>query len=195
MGSDEHRESDHDAVPRKQDGVDAQDGETSPLILFRFLCALFVAWAMNWAFSRPEASLLLEEMPETAFIAPIAGALVGFVNLAKRQGWGFVVAVANGIWAGVLAVFLTGIILLGANVFGVSTIGDPDFDFMADRMAENVQVLVDTIALPGLLVVCIGAGAVVGVVTEFIHWALVRLRRHRGVKERNMRKAHRPSMY
>lgn len=177
------------------DRADARRGEDATVILFRILCALFVAWAMNWAFSRPEAAALLEELPEAAIVAPIAGALVGFVNLAKRQGWGVIVAVANGIWAGILAVIMTGIILLTLSVLDTSRIGDTDFDFVAAKMAETVAIIVDRAATPGLLVLCIGAGAVVGVITELVHWALVRLRRHRGVKERNTRRAHRPSMY
>lgn len=165
------------------------------MIVFRILCAVFVAWAMNVAFARPEAAALIDEMPEAAIVAPIAGALVGFVNLAKRQGWGVIVAVANGIWAGVLSVFLTGILLIFLRVLDTARIGDVDYEFLADRMSENVITLVDTGGTVGLLVICIGAGAIVGVLTELVHWAMVRLRRYRGVKERNDRRAHRPSMY
>ncbi|MEM9146496.1 MAG: hypothetical protein AAGC57_09875 [Pseudomonadota bacterium] len=165
------------------------------MVLFRLICAIFLAWAMNWAFSRPAALPLLEEMPETAFIAPLAGAIVGAINLARRQGWGLVVAIANGIWAGVLAVFVTAVLLLGAGLLDTARIGDVDFEFAADRFSETVALLVDLMGVPGFLVLCIGAGALVGVITEIIHWALVRLRRNRGLKDRNTRRAHRPSMY
>lgn len=165
------------------------------MIVFRILCAVFVAWAMNVAFSRPEAAALIEEMPEAAVVAPIAGAFVGFINLAKRQGWGMIVAVANGIWAGVLSILLTGLMIIVLKVIDTARIGDVDYEFLADRMSENVITLVDTGGTLGLLVICIGAGAIVGVLTELLHWAMVRLRRYRGVKERNNRRAHRPSMY
>ncbi len=166
------------------------------MLVFRILCALFVAWAINWALSRPEAALLNEEIPDFAAIAPFAGALVGFVNLAKRQGWGGIVAVANGIWAGFLTLVLTGVIFVFfAAADSTARVGDTDTDFVFKIISESVAQVVDQLASLPLLVLCFGATAVVGLVTEVIHWALVKLRKRRGLKERNTRRAHRPSMY
>lgn len=165
------------------------------MLLFRVLCAVFVAWAMNWAFSRPEAALLREEIPEFAAIAPVAGALVGFVNLARRQGWGGVVAIANGMWAGFLTLVLTSVIYIFIDVFDTSRVGDVKLDFIFGLIAGGVADIVDQLASFPLMVVCIGSTAVVGIVTEIIHWALVKLRKRKGIKERNDRRVHRPSMY
>lgn len=166
------------------------------MLVFRILCALFVAWAVNWSLSRPEAALLREEIPEFAAIAPFAGALVGFVNLAKRQGWGGVVAIANGMWAGFLTLVITSVIfVLAAAGDSFARVGDTDTGFIGQILAENTALVVDMLASFPLLIVCIGATAVVGLVTEVIHWALVRLRKRRGIKERNDRRAQRPSMY
>jgi hypothetical protein len=165
------------------------------MLLFRVLCAGFVAWAMNWAFSRPEAALLREEIPEFAAIAPLAGALVGFVNLAKRQGWGGIVAIANGMWAGFLSLIMTGVIYVFLDVFDTSRVGDIDTGFIGGLIQAAVADVVDQLASFPLLVVTIGATAVVGLLTEFIHWVLVKLRKRRGLKERNTKRMERPSMY
>ncbi|GMG84727.1 hypothetical protein LNKW23_39430 [Paralimibaculum aggregatum] len=166
------------------------------MLLYRALCALFVAWAMNWSFSRPEAELLRNEIPEFAAIAPFAGALVGFVNLARRQGWGGIVAVANGMWAGFLSIVITSVIFVFTRAAdSTARVGDTDTDFVFKIISESVAEVVDNLASFPLLVLCIGASAVVGLVTEVIHWALVKLRKRKGLKERNDRRAHRPSMY
>lgn len=166
------------------------------MLLYRALCALFVAWAMNWSFSRPEAELLREEIPEFAAIAPFAGALVGFVNLARRQGWGGIVAVANGMWAGFLSVVLTSVIFVITRATdSTARVGDTNTDFLGKVISESVALVIDQLASFPLLVLCLGSAAVVGLVTEVIHWALVKLRKRKGIKERNTRRAHRPSMY
>ncbi|MGF1446619.1 MAG: hypothetical protein ACFBRM_10520 [Pikeienuella sp.] len=166
------------------------------MLVFRLICGLFVAWAVNWAFSRPEAELVREEMPEFIAIAPFAGALVGFVNLAKRQGWGGIVAIANGMWAGFLTLVLTSVVFtFSVTVDSMAKIGDTDTAFLFKVISESVALVIDTVGSFPLLVLLIGSTAVVGIVTELIHWALVKLRKRRGVKDRNTRRAHRPSMY
>ena len=89
------------------------------MLIFRLICAVMVAWALNWVLARPEAAFLVAEIPEMIIIGPIAGAVVGFFNLAKRQGWGLIVAVANGIWTGLLVIGLAGFIYLSIQMFGV----------------------------------------------------------------------------
>ncbi len=165
------------------------------MLLFRVLCAIFVAWAVNWAMGRPEAAALQEDLPEFVAIAPFAGALVGFINLAKRQGWGGIVAVANGMWAGVLTMLLTMMIYSGLAMFGTPGIGDFDLAFLMGLFSEAIVEVVDRLASFPLVIVTLGACSVVGLVTEIIHWALVRLRRRRGVKQRNTRRMQKPSMY
>ena len=68
------------------------------MLIFRLLCAILVAWAINLILARPEAATLIAEVPEMTYIGPFAGAVVGFFNLAKRQGWGLIVSVVNGMW-------------------------------------------------------------------------------------------------
>ncbi|MEO1472285.1 MAG: hypothetical protein AAFV86_24930, partial [Pseudomonadota bacterium] len=82
------------------------------MLTFRVICAVLMAWAVNWVMSRPEAVPLISELPIMATIGPIAAAGVGFVNLASRQGWGVVVAVANGVWAGLLSIVVSGVLYM-----------------------------------------------------------------------------------
>ena len=165
------------------------------MLLFRVLCAIFVAWAINWAMGRPEAAALQQDTPEFVAIAPFVGALVGFVNLAKRQGWGGIVAIANGMWAGVLTMLVSMLLFAGLAAFGTPGIGDFDFAFILGLFSEAIVEVVDRIASFPLVIVTLGACSVVGLVTEMIHWALVRLRRRRGIKNRNTRRMQKPSMY
>lgn len=165
------------------------------MLLFRILCALFMAWGINFALSRPEGALLREEVPEFAAIAPLMAALFGFISLAKRQGWGPVVALANGIWACFLTLFFSGVAYVAFDLSDTARVGDVKFEFIANIMSENVALVVDQLSNFALLLFCFGTSAVVGVITELIHWALVKIRERRGVKERNMKRAERPSMY
>ncbi|MGF1500504.1 MAG: hypothetical protein ACFBSD_01695 [Paracoccaceae bacterium] len=165
------------------------------MLVFRILCAIAMAWAMNWTLSRPAADLLNEEIPEFGAIMPWVAALIGFVNLAPRQGWGGIVAVANGVWAGVLSVALCAASYLFVAVLDTSRLGNVDSHFLGNLMMKTTADLFDLLATMELFVACVSATAIVGVVTEVLHWALVKLRELRGIKERNERRAHRPSMY
>lgn len=150
------------------------------LLLFRVICAIFVAWAMSWAVARPEASLLVEEVDRFASVAPVAGGLVGFFTLSKRQGWGVIVAVANGLWAGVLSLLFTTFILIFLGVREASQQSlEFDFDHLMRVMSEETQVIVDHLSYLPFVVIAVTATAVVGIVTEIIHWALVRMRKRR----------------
>lgn len=150
------------------------------LLVFRVICAVLVAWAMNWAMGRPEAATIQEEVPLYAAIVPLAGAIVGFLNLAKRQGWGFIVAVANGLWAGALSLFLAGFITVAIMVEDASRDSIAfNFENLLRVMARETADIVDRVAYLPLIVVALGATAVVGLVSEVIHWALVRLRKRR----------------
>lgn len=147
------------------------------MILFRILCAVLLAWAVNWSLARPEAQELVRSVPELTVLAPLAAAMVGYFNLAIRQGWGVIVAFANGVWAGVLAIFLTGTIhmsiILVQNLRGGIIQSFNDF---LTVFGETVEPLVAQLGNLQLLIVSLGATSVVGVVTEVLHWLLVRFR-------------------
>ena len=147
------------------------------MLTFRFVCAILMAWAVNWALSRDEAAQLLQEIPDAEVLGPIAGATIGYFNLAVRQGWGFIVAFANGIWAGFLSILLSGVFIVVLTVIeSVRTNAIRDFETFMVAFGEIVQPLLDEVANVPLLVVSLGATAIVGVVTEVIHWLLVKLR-------------------
>jgi hypothetical protein len=151
------------------------------MLVYRLLCAVLMAWAVNWALSRPEAQEMLQTLPEMKTLGPIAGATVGYFNLAVRQGWGFIVAFANGIWAGVLSILLAGIFdITFVTIEGVRTNTVKDFENFMALFGETVRPLLDEVANVPLLVVSLGATALVGAVTEVIHWVLVRVRARRG---------------
>lgn len=150
------------------------------MLVFRIMCAILVAWATNWALARSEAASLLIEIPEMQTLGPLAGAVVGYFNLAVRQGWGFVVAFANGIWAGVLAIMLAGIFYMSLMLF-LNIRGNviSDFDGFVRNFGELVEPLIQQLINPPLIIVSLGATALVGVLSEVIHWLLVRVRQRK----------------
>lgn len=151
------------------------------MLVFRVLCAILMAWAVNWSMSRDEAAELLQSLPEMATLAPIAAALVGYFNLSVRQGWGFIVAFANGVWAGVLAIILAGVLyMVLVIVQGIRTNLIKNFDNFLNVFSDSVQPLLTEVANVPLVTVSLGASAVVGVVTEIVHWLLVRVRERNG---------------
>ncbi len=153
------------------------------MLVFRILCAVLMAWGVNWALSRPEAVVMLQELPEMATYAPIAAGVVGYFNLAVRQGWGFIVAFANGIWAGVLSVFLSGTLYMFILVVdSIRRNVIRDFDQFLRVFSDAVDPLIEQVFNVPLLIVSLATTAVVGVVTEVLHWALVRMRQ-RGSRE------------
>ena len=151
------------------------------MIIFRIVCAILLAWAVNWSLSRDEAAELVRVLPEMLVLGPIAGAIVGFANLAVRQGWGFIVAFANGVWAGVLAILLSGVLYLVVEIVrAISTNVVRTFDNFLNVFGSLVQPLLDSVVNIPLLTVSLGAGALVGVITEVIHWVLVRMKARKG---------------
>lgn len=149
------------------------------MLLFRFICGILMAWAINVALAQPEAALLIKEAPDFEVMASIAGAFVGFANLAVRQGWGLIVAVANGIWSGVLTIFISIFLyLVAVPVLTSWRIIDHFNDFMR-IVSQALEPLLLLVIDAQLLIVVLIACAVVGVVTEVIHWALVHLMRRK----------------
>lgn len=154
------------------------------MLIFRLICAALVAWAVNWVIGQPVAANLLELVPEMEYIAPLAGALVGFVALAKRQGWGVIVAVANGLWTMLLTVGAAWLIFLAVKMVDHLAHGlIADFENFLRILAVEVEPLAEgwvDLRLTGAL---LAATVVVGIITEILHWILVRLRKERGEDE------------
>lgn len=148
------------------------------MLVFRILCAILVAWAINWTLSRPEAAAMLRELPQMAAIGPLAGALVGYFNLAVRQGWGFVVAVSNGIWSGVLSVILSGGLFIAVDIVQALRQNQiHTFEQVMRLIGDNLTPLFDLALDFPLLTMTVTATASAGVLSEGVHWTLVRLRR------------------
>ena len=151
------------------------------MLLFRVICAVVVAWAVNWVMSQPVAATLLELVPEMRVIAPLAGAFIGFVALAKRQGWGLVVAAANGVWTMLMTVAVAWFIYLVVTLFDhlVHGLISDSENFLRILGAENEPVA-EAWVDARLLGILLAATMVASLITEALHWILVRLRRERG---------------
>ena len=124
------------------------------------------------------------EIPQMIYIGPIAGAVVGFFNLAKRQGWGLIVSVVNGMWTGVMAIALAGFMYLAMRMFNVvwhNLINEFD-DFMR-VLGQEAQPLIERSTEFRLIGLTVAATAVTGILSEILHWTMVRLRRYRGDEE------------
>lgn len=149
------------------------------MLIFRFLCAVLMAWAINVALARPEAAALAEEAQEFLFLGPLSAGFVGFFNLAKRQGWGVIVAVANGVWAGILTL----IVAVALYVMVIEVLGNyraiAEYDDFARLFSGAAEPVLEVLLDVPLLSVVIVTTAVVGVLTEILHWCLVRLLRNK----------------
>ena len=149
------------------------------MILFRLACALLLAWAVNWTLGQEEAAALLAEFPEMELIGVVAAVWVGAFSLARRQGWGLIVAVANGVWAGVLTVTLSGIVFLVVLMLkNVGVVGS--FRRWMEMFESDAEPVLEQITNFPLWLKTLAACVLVGIVTEAIHWALVQIRKARG---------------
>ncbi len=154
------------------------------MLAFRLICALMVAWAINWVLARPEAAVLVAEVPEMTVIGPIAGAVVGFFNLAKRQGWGLIVSVANGMWTGLLTIGLSGFIYLTLRMASITWHNLlKDFEAFMRVLGSEAEPLIVVSTDLRLVAITVGVTAFTGVISEVLHWCLVRIRRMRGDDE------------
>ena len=128
--------------------------------------------------------MLVAEIPQMIIIGPIMGALVGFFYLAKRQGWSPVVAVVNGIWAGLLTIALSGFVYLAIRMFGVVWHNlIKDFEAFMRVLGSEAGPLIEMSTDFWLIGITIGAVTVTSFLSEILHWSLVRLRRYRGEEE------------
>ena len=154
------------------------------MLVFRMICAVMVAWAINLVLARPEAAVLVAEIPQMIYIGPIAGAVVGFFNLAKRQGWGLIVSVVNGMWTGVMTIALAGFIYLAMRMFNVVWHNIiKDFEAFMRVLGSEAVPLIEISTDFRLIGITIGATAVTGIISEVLHGVLIRLRRYRGDDE------------
>ena len=151
------------------------------MLVFRIICAVMVAWAINLVLARPEAAVLVAEVPQMVYIGPAAGAVVGFFNLAKRQGWGLIVSVANGMWTGVMTIGLAGFIYLTMRMLNVVMSNMvKDFGAFLRVLGSEAKPLIDISTDFRLIGITVAAVTVTGIISEILHWVMVRLRRYRG---------------
>ncbi len=154
------------------------------MLVFRVICAVMVAWAINLVLARPEAAVLVAEVPQMIYIGPIAGAVVGFFNLAKRQGCSLIVSVANGMWTGVMTIGLAGFMYLTMRMLNVVVHNMvKDFEAFLRVLGSEAAPLVEISTDLRLIAITVGAVTVTGIISEILHWIMVRLRRYRGDDE------------
>ena len=147
------------------------------MLVFRIVCAAAVAWAVAWVLSQPQAGQLLRAIPEMGMLAPIAGAYIGAFNLAARQGWGLVVALANGVWAGILAIVASGVLFMAVGMARGLAAGDVSGGGrFFDRFGDTLELLLVELGDATLLLLSLAATAAAGILTELIHWLMVRVR-------------------
>ena len=153
------------------------------MIIFRVVCAILGAWAINIVLARPEAAALLVDVPEFSVIGPIAGAVTGFMNLPKRKGLGLIVSTANGAWTAVLTIALAAFIYLTMQM-GNSLVHGlvRDFENFLRILGTEAKPLIETMSNLRFIGLIIGAMAVAGFISEVIYWFLERIRRLRGIE-------------
>ncbi len=154
------------------------------MLVFRFACAILMAWAINWCLARPEAAFLIEEVDEMIYIGPLAGALTGFFMLWKRQGNGVLIGTANGVWIGLLTIALAAGMYLAAEMWGVVAQGlIKDFEHFMRALSAASKPLIETMTAFWLFGITLAATAVVGLATELLRWCLRWARKARGEEE------------
>ena len=153
------------------------------MLVFRVICAIMVAWAINLVLAQPVAATLIAEVPQMTYIGPMAGAVVGFINLANRQGWGLIVSVANGMWTGVMTIALAGFIYVAVSMSRYVVYQVKDFGAFMRILGSEAEPLIEIATDYRLIGFTIAATAVTGFLSEVLHWTLLRLRRYRGDEE------------
>lgn len=151
------------------------------MLLFRAICAaslmlgFYVAHLID-----PGTEQQLRYMPT---IALVTAGMVGFGNLATRQGWGLIVAVVNGLWAGLATIVLASVAFVAVHMVAeLYAIGGVTFPvFLETFDATIADLLGQAYEVRNLLVhlvICVA----VGVVTEIVHWLLVHVRHARAAR-------------
>jgi hypothetical protein len=150
------------------------------MLVFRFLCAGVLVWSVAWVLSRPEAAPMLRDVPQMGALGPITAAYIGGFTLAVRQGWGFIVALANGVWAGVLTIVGSGVLYMAVELARTIAAGEVSgIGGFFDRFGETLDLLLAQLGDAPLLMLTLAATACAGLLTEIVHWLMVRVRGRR----------------
>lgn len=154
------------------------------MLVFRFACAILMAWAINWCLARPEAAFLIEEVEEMRYMGPLAGALVGFFILYKRQGNGLIIGTLNGLWIGLLTIAVAGAMYLTVEMWGVVAQGlIKNFEHFLRALSAASKPLIETLSDVWLFAITLGATTLVGLVSEVLRQCLRWARKARGEEE------------
>jgi hypothetical protein len=154
------------------------------MIVFRLICVILVSWAINLVLSRPEAAVLIEEVPEMAIIGPLAGAVVGLMYLPKRRGGGVIVMTVSGAVSGGLTIALASFVYLTIQMSSSVMHGlVRDFENFLRITSTEAKPLIEALPNLRLMGMLVGATAVAGFVSEVIYWFIERIRRLRGIEE------------
>ena len=154
------------------------------MIVIRLICAVLVAWAINFVLGRPEAAELLADVPELTVIGPIAGAITGLIFLPKKCGGGLLVMTINGACIGALTIAVAAFMYLAMQMWNAVTHGlVRDFENFLRILASESKPLIETLPNLRLIGMFIGVTAVAGFVTELVHWFMARIRCLRGIEE------------
>lgn len=154
------------------------------MLVFRFFCAVVVAWATNWVLGQPVAATLMEEIPEMSVIGPVSGALVGYFVLAKRQGNGIVIGTLNGAWIGLLVIAFAGFLFLTTQMFGAVRHGlIKDFENFLRVLGTEAKPLIEVSTDLKLVGLTVAVTAVAGLVSEILRKCLRWARKARGEEE------------
>ena len=147
------------------------------MLLFRIACAAVMASAFVLVLAQPEAAHLLRAVPDMGALAPIAAAYIGAFNLAVRQGWGLIVALANGVWAGILSVVASGVLYTAIDLARAIAAGEVSrVGGFFERFGDTVELLLAELGDASLLTLSLAVAAAAGMLTELVHWLLVRVR-------------------
>jgi hypothetical protein len=160
------------------------------MVWLRLICAVLLAWAVNLVLAWPVAAALVTEIPEMAHlgpfpgVGPIAGAVVGFLAIPRRNGMGVIIATLNGAWSGLLVIALSGVIYLAIRMFDALIHHLlKDFEAFLRVLSTEAKPLIDIGIDPKLIGITVGATAVVGLLSEILSWCRSAIRRHRGLPE------------
>lgn len=150
------------------------------MLVFRILCSAVLAWVAGLVLTRPEAAPLLRDAPEMIMLGPIAAAYIGGFSLAVRQGWGSIVALANGVWAGILAIIASGVLYLAVVLARALATGEVvGLRSFFGVFGDTIDLLIEQLGHSQLLALWLAGAACAGLLTEGLHWLLVRVRERR----------------
>lgn len=150
------------------------------MILYRLMCAILLAWAVNVSLGRPQAEVFITEVDKMLTIMPISAGLVGYFYLGKRQGKGLVIGLANGAWSGILTTMVAVFMYLTVRMWSNLMHGlIEDFEEFMRILGLEMKPLVETMPNIPMLAVIAGISILAGGATEVLHWCFAYLKRIR----------------